>query len=361
MHVTAISAADLTDHHIARWRSLQTANPSCAGPHFSVEFVQAVAQVRGGIEVAIMSRGGEPFGFVPFRRAKGNIGRPIADNFSDSQGCVVSPKETWEADDVVARCGLNAFHFSHVPAACAALEPFVWKRTQASYIDLSEGFEAYRAARRKAGSDELQEALRKARKIQREIAPLHFEPRSTDPAVFRTLIAWKRAQLKSRSLGDSFAGPWVLPLLERIVNAHTDDFMGMMSVLRVGEEILAINLGMCSHGIFHGWVTTYNLGFAKFSPGLMMVAQLAQAAPKYAIRRIEMGGVREAFKKSLASGTYTLVSGAIDQRPVAGIATHGLLMAKEMIRETPLEAAARAAFRKLRQANFFVVPPLRDA
>lgn len=361
MNVTAISANDLTDDHVAQWRLLQAENPSCAGPHFSVEFVKAVAEVRDHIEVAMMSRGGEPFGFVPFRRTKGDIGRPIADNFSDFQGCIVSPNVCWDADEIVRRCRLNAFHFSNVPATCAALEPFVWQSKQASYIDLSEGFEAYRVSRRKAGSDELHEALRKVRKIQRDVAPLHFEPRSTDPAVFRTLIAWKRAQLKARNLGDSFAGPWVLPLLERIVNSQTDDFTGMMSVLRVGDEILAINLGMRSRNVLHGWVTTYNRDFAKYSPGMMMVVQLAQYAERQGVRRIEMGGGGEAFKMSLASGTYDLVSGAIDLRPVAKFATHGWMLAKEMIRDTPLEATARAAFRQLRQASLLVAPSPRDA
>lgn len=361
MNVTVISARDLTPDQIAQWRSLQASNATCAGPHFCPEFVQAVADERDCIEVATVTQDGRPSAFIPFRRTRGNVARPIADNFSDFQGCIASPEIPWEADELVRKCGLNAFHFSNAPVSCAALEPFVWKRKDASYIDLSQGFEAYRTARRKAGSQEIQESLRKARKIQRDVAPLHFELRSTEPEVFLTLIAWKREQLKSRRLGDSFADPWILPLLERIVHTKTDDFMGMMSVLRVGDELLAINLGMKSRGVFHGWVTTYNGRYAKYSPGLMMVTQLAQAAEENGIDRIEMGCGGEAFKKSLASGTNTFASGAIDLRPVTRFATQGWMMAKEMIRDTPLDTTARAAFRQLRHAKRYIVPSLRNA
>ena len=360
MNVIAVSARDLTRDHAMQWRTLQAANPSCAGPHFCIEFVQAVAEVRGDIEVAMVSQDGEPIAFVPFRRARGNVARPIADNFSDFQGCVVSPDASWAADEVLRQCRLNAFHFSNVPENCPALEPFFWQRREASYIDLSNGFEEYRAARRRAGSDEIQESLRKTRKIQRDIAPLHFEPRSTDPAVFRTLIAWKRAQLESQKLGDSFAGVWVLPLLEGIVNTRSDAFTGVMSVLRVGGEILAINLGMRSRGVFHGWVTTYNRHFAKYSPGLMMMTQLAQSAEENRIRRIEMGCGGEAFKQSLASGTHTFASGTIDLRPVTRIATQGWMMAKAMIRDTPLEAVARTVSRQLGHTKQLVAPAFRD-
>lgn len=340
---------------------MQAANPSCAGPHFCIEFVQAVAQVRENIEVAVVSENGEPLAFIPFRRTRGDVARPIADNFSDFHGCVISPESSWAADEMLRQCCLKAFYFSNVPENCLALERFVCTRREAPYIDLSQGFEEYRVSRRAAGSDEIQEALRKTRKIQRDIGPLHFEPRSTDPAVFRTLIRWKREQLQSRKLDDSFAADWVLPLLEGIANTSTDTFTGMMSVLRVGHEIVAINLGMKSRGVFHGWVTSYNRGFAKYSPGLMMITQLAQSAEENQIRRIEMGCGGEAFKKSLASGTQTFSSGTIDLRPVTRIATRGWMMTKELIRDTPLETAARSVFRQLQQAKHSVAPAFRDA
>ncbi len=356
MRVIAVSARDLTPEHIAAWRQLQSANPSCASPHFSVEFVQAVAAVRDHIEVGIMSQGGEPLGFLPYRRAKGDVGHPIADNFSDLQGCVVPPRACWSADEVIRKCQLNAFHFSNVPATCSVFEPFVWQRREASYIDLSLGFEAYRASRRAAASKQIQETMRKSRKIQREVGPLHFEPCSTDPKVFRTLIDWKRAQLRSRHLGDSFSGPWVIPLLERIVNSQLQNFQGMMSVLRVGDEIIAICLGIKSQDIFHGWITTYNHKFSRYSPGLMLVIHLLQHAESQGVLRLDMGNGDQAFKKSLASGSYSLVGGSIDRRPVARVATQGWQMAKEMIRDTPLETAARAAIRQLRR-RYSPIPP----
>ncbi len=358
MNVTAISASDLTPDQVAQWRHLQAAYPWCAGPHFSPEFVQAVAAVREGVEVGVLTDRGETVGIIPYRRTKGDIGRPIADNFSDLQGWLVPPQIPCTADELIRKFGLNALHFTNVPTACHVLAPFAWRRKEAFFIDVSDGFEAYRLARRRAGSGQMQRLLRKARKLERDVGQLHFEPRSTSAELFRAMIASKRAQLRSRKLGDSFSGPWALPLLERIMQLNTEDCLGMMSVVRVGTEVLAIHLGMRSRDVFHGWVTTYNSKYAKFSPGLLMVAELARHAERSGIRRLDMGSGAEAFKRGLASGSCELLCGAIDVRPVARIATHGWMMAKEMLRDTPINDAARAAVRRLRNVTRPVAPEL---
>jgi len=92
-----------------------------------------------------------------------------------------------------------------------------------------------------------------------------------------------------------------------------------------------------------------------------MITQLAHNADENQIHRIAMGCGGEAFKNSLASGTRTYFSGTIDSRPVTRFATRGWMAAKELIRDTPLEAAARTVFRQLQQAKTIIAPALRDA
>ena len=156
-------------------------------------------------------------------------------------------------------------------------------------MDLSNGFEAYRVERRRAGSDEMQEALRKSRKIVRDVAPLNFESHTTNYRVLETLITWKRNQLRAGGVPDCFRPAWVVPMLERLLHTRSESFQCLLSALYVGEELLAINYGLRCGPVMHGWMTAFNPKYRKFSPGLILLTRLAQEAESLGINRYRHG------------------------------------------------------------------------
>jgi len=320
---------------------LQQANGALDSPHFCPEFVRLVAEERDQIEVAVLQDSAGPVGFFPYYRDRADVGRPVAGSFSDFQGIICSSALQWDPLELLRECDLSAWFFDHLLASQAPMCKHHLATSLSPYLDLSAGFEAYRAERRKAGSDELREVLRKSRKIEREVAPLRFEPCSQDKKALDVLVRWKREQLQSLGLQDCFSEHWVLPMLERVALYRGERFSGMLSTLYVGDELLAVTLGMRSERVLHGWVTAFNRHYRKFSPGLMLIVKLAHAAESLGIHRIDMGRGNESFKRSFASGAITLAEGALDRRLVPRMLTRGWICAKELVRGTSLDAPAR--------------------
>ena len=77
MNIRLIPAEQLTPEHVAAWADIQRAEAALDSPYFRPEFTQAVAAVRGDVEVGVLEEGGEPVGFFPFQRGRGNVARPV--------------------------------------------------------------------------------------------------------------------------------------------------------------------------------------------------------------------------------------------------------------------------------------------
>ena len=341
MNISTLPATHLSDERIAAWTQLQRENSTLDGPFFCPDFVRLVAEERAGVEVAELQENSRPVGFFPYYRDRGNVGRPIVGRFSDFQGLVCPADLEWEPFELLRACGLSAWCFDGVLASQAPASKYHFARSQSTYLDLSSGFEAYRLERRSAGSDELRETLRKSRKIERDVAPLRFEAYSQDLSALDTLIRWKRDQLQALKRNDCFSESWVVPMLERVAMYRGQQFSGMLSTLHAGETLLAVNLGMRSDRVLHGWVTAFNREYRKFSPGLLLIVKLAQAAESLGIRRIDMGRGDESFKRSFASGAIPLAEGAVDLRWMPRLLTRGWICAKELVRGTSLDRPAR--------------------
>ena len=70
------------------WSQIQRDNEELASPYFRPEFTQAVASVRGDVEVAVLEDHGEIVGFFPYQRGRGGVARPVGGRLSDFQGVV---------------------------------------------------------------------------------------------------------------------------------------------------------------------------------------------------------------------------------------------------------------------------------
>ncbi len=306
-----------------------------------------MAALRDDVEVAVLEENSEPAGFFPFRRARGNVGLPIAGRMCDFQGMIARPGTAWTARSLLRACGLSALHFCGVPLAQAPLQPYCWAQANSPYMDLSAGFEAYQSKLRGQGSTGLLRAGRKARKLDREIGPLRFEPDTREPPIFRALIRWKLDQYRRTKAVNYLAEPWKIPLLESLLRFRGHDFAAMLSALYAGDHLVAVHLGLCSRGVLHGWFPAYNPDFAGYSPGQVMWQQLAQGAQASGIRRIDLGPGDERYKVSLMTGAATVGEGSVDLRHLRKWACRSWFHTCEWIRSSPLRTL-RAAWRATR-------------
>ncbi len=349
--ITTMSGNALDTELIDRWNKLQASNPTLDSPLFSAGFMRAAAQERHGIEVAVIESAGSVIGFLPYCRQHNNVAMPVAGSFTDFQGVISAPGTSIDIRKVLRSCRLAAWQFDHLVVGDESLEPFQWAFAESPYMDLSQGFDAFRDSCRNRGGKEMAEVLRKERKLEREVAPIRMEIESTNCHVFDTLIDWKRQQLGRQKRSDCFRPEWVLPFLNRILHTHGETLRPVLSAMYVGEKLAAINFGLRNGPVLHGWITAFNPEFHKFSPGLMLIVKLARQAEELGIERIDMGRGDESFKRNFSSGVTQVAEGAVDRRLVVGAMQHGWVRGKELLRGTPLSRPAQQLIRRLRHAS----------
>ena len=349
MKIELIKAANLTPTLISRWKEIVGHSRELSGPYFRPEFVQAVAAVRGDVEVAVLQDGNSVVGFFPFQRSTWNVARPVGGRLSDYQAVIAPSDVSWRVQDIMHGCRLAAWEFDHILASQAPLVPFHARLSLSRQLDLSGGFEAYLAGRKKAGARSQTETMRKFRKLDREQGGIDFTWNSTDREVFDQLLTWKSEQYCRTGLMDLFRHRWIVDLLQRLWNTQTAEFSGVLSVLKVEGSIAAVHFGMQSGGVLHYWFPAYDPGLSKISPGLILLLLLAQRANEHGISCIDMGKGDEDYKQSFASSGTPIAEGSVDLRPLATTFRRGWSATRDWVKQSPWREPAKTPIRWIRQ------------
>ena len=310
MKISLVLPAELAAER-ALWRRLLQTTQDLASPYFCPEFIEAVGSVRPGLRVAVLEEGSRIVGFFPFERSWLGEGYPAGGKLSDYHGVIAAPETSWCALDLLRACHLVSWRFDHVPASQAPFTAYARVQSASPALDLSGGFDAYRGQRRQAGSLRLAQLARKARKISRELGPLRFEVDSCDSEVLARVLAWKSAQCQRTGSVDFFARRWTRALAERIACEQGPSFGGVLSALYAGDDLVAAHLGMRSERVWHWWFPVYNLEFARYSPGGILLLRVAEAAAKSGASLLDLGKGSDPYKDSFATSETPLVEGCV--------------------------------------------------
>jgi CelD/BcsL family acetyltransferase involved in cellulose biosynthesis len=314
MKVVVERPESLSETELALWRRLQRSHDELSRPFMCPEFVRAASAARGDVWVAGFEEAGQLVGFLPFQRLGEHEGRPPAYGISSAEGAIADPQVHWDARQLIRHCGLESWSFDHlVPSV--AFEPHYTRLRNTCFIDVGRGYEQYARERREAGSKQLAELERKARKLEREVGSVEFTMHSDDPELLRTLMTWKSEQFARTKFVDRFRIPWVVDVVERVHATQTPDFAGVLSVLRVNDEPVALNMGLRSHSALEVWFPTYASPFAGYSPGRILLLRLAQAAHDAGIATIELGRSGASYKQRLMSGERPQAVGRVTLQP----------------------------------------------
>lgn len=341
MKITVVSGDKLTPELVLRWSQIQRQQPALASPYFRPEFTRAVAAVRGDVEVGVMQQGGEVVGFFPYQRSRRNVGQPVGGRLSDYQGVIAGGSVCWDAEELLRGCRLRAWHFDHLLTTQEPFRKYHRVVEESPYIDIGDGFDAYRAARPKSGTTEIRQTLRKARKMEREVGPLCLELHTVDDAVFEALIDWKTTQYRRTKVPNALGHPWSIALLKQVLAQQSEAFSGMMSAVYVGDRLAAVHLGMRSYDVLHMWFPAYDREFYEYSPGLILTVRLLQAAESLGIRTVDFGKGSSPYKLRLATGAFAVAEGAVDFRPLARRLRNGWRSTRQWVRSSPLRKPAQ--------------------
>ena len=326
-------------------------------PYLSPEFADLIQRRRGGISVALL-HGPEdlpgtdpPRGFFPFQTDGGGIGRPVGGGLNDFHGLVAPANLPVDPRALLAACGLRVWKFDHL-LPHPAFAPFVERADPSTYLDLSNGYDAYYQARRAAGSRKVKQIARMDRKFDREDGPLTFEPHVTDVAVLDRLIGWKRAQYRATGIFDMFTLGWPRDVLVDLLSAESPRLTGRFSVLFRDGEPVAGDLGMRCGTVLHSWYAAYDDAHAGHGPGHVCTLRTAEAAAADGVTRMELGKGPEDYKQSLASDSRPVGEGAVDLRAIAPLARtwrKTLRDAKESVASGPAAEPLRWTVRRAKR------------
>jgi len=346
----------------AYWSRLQEGSPHLASPFLRPEFAGAVARFVSGVKVAVLERNDGAKAFWAYQEERPRVGSPVGGKFGCLHGVVAPSGFVFDPVDLVAAVGLDRWHFDHLLADQGVFSAHHFEIHESPYLDLSEGFESYLEGRLALGctNRNIENALRKRRNLERDHGRCRFEADCGDTDVIGSLIRWKRVQMRETGHRDLFVSdPWIEPFLRETLEKRDDAFRGVLYALRVGGEPAAALYGLRSGGVLHGLLIGYNPRFARYSPGMILLVDLAQRGFSMGLQRIELGKGREFYKRTLKSGCRPVAVGAVCRAgPVGNLLRTGHRLKSAVARSNLGPPLKRWSGRLLRCSDRILRTPL---
>lgn len=349
--VEAMKVSDLGALERARWSALRQANPLLGSPYFDLRFMDVAGEIAPGAAVAVIRRGDEIEGFLPFQR-RGALIQPLAAPMSDIHGLIAPADTTLSLATVLRKLGADRARVSGLigPAASGLSVRY------AMAADVSGGFAAYEAGRSAAF---LKDKRRRLRALERDHGAVRFTFDRPTPDMLDQIVAGKRQQLRRTHQYDIFSCGWTGALLHRLADADDADFGLKLAVLRAGDVIVAAELGMTSGERHHLWFPIYDTAYARYSPGSLMTLETLRAAAEQGINRVDFGPGGEAYKRDFAEPAEPVFEGMIQARPPAVRLTGLPGMTKLSRRFDGITACEPSLVGRVRGASSFVTAMTR--
>jgi CelD/BcsL family acetyltransferase involved in cellulose biosynthesis len=311
-HIDRLAFSEIGGDQFGVWSEIQESHRALASPFFAPGFAAAIASVQSDVTVGVLRQGDTVVGFFPFQHDGSGGGRAIGEPVCDFQGIITNLESDIPVAALLSGCGLARWSFSHMIAEQGALRPFRREGYDSPFIDLVGGFERYRAGRRNAGTQQLQQVGRRRRQFEREVGPLHFEASSTCPEMLGALMRLKSEQYHRTGSYDRFAIPWIVALLGRLLDERGEVFGGILSILSTPGRLVAAHFGLRGRRTWHWWFPAYDPEFARYSPGLILLVEMMQAAESLGMDRIDLGRGEALYKRRFMTGVTPVYSGCVE-------------------------------------------------
>ncbi|MCG6155273.1 GNAT family N-acetyltransferase [Rubinisphaera margarita] len=322
---------ELSNRDVAAWREIASLNEVTSHPFLQPEFVQAVGKHRPETRVAVIQNGSDYVGFFPYQTTSAGVGHPVLPELTDYHGLIATDALDLSAEELLRKCGLLVWHFDHLPVSQGMFRRHHAYQDPSYLVRLSAGFENYAAELRERKSSVLSQALRKSRKLERELGPVTFHVHEESEEAVTNLVDWKRVHLDRRSGSNPFVRPWMHSLLREVSQTHGETFHPELSVLRAGGQCLAVHFGLRTGNRLVSWIPTFAPEFSQYSPGQVLYAELIRSAADRGIAEIELGRGENQLKLSLSNASVPLAVGAVDLRMTSRVIRSGWFRMRQMV------------------------------
>jgi CelD/BcsL family acetyltransferase involved in cellulose biosynthesis len=346
---SALPAADL-----ARWSALQAANPAWDSPFLAPGWALATERRQprdGGVRVAVMRRDGEAVGFLPVRVA-GAVAMPAGAPMNDYQALVGEPGLLVDPRRLVDALGVQRFDFSDMLLDQVAFAPYMRGTHIAYAVEAPDGYAAYAAGRRAAGSGLIKDLDKRRRKVEREVGPVRFTAHETCSQALDQLLAWKRRQYRATGQTDIFATPWTVDLLCGLFGSSAEGFGSALFTLHIGETLAAAQFNLLGRHTVHAWIIAHDETFERYSPGLLLFQDILRWMDQTPYRMLDLGSGDYRFKQQLATLHRPVADGFVGRPSPAALlreAQYGVRAAAESLPLGRVSQLPAKAMRRLDQ------------
>ncbi len=341
MRYRNIKPSDLSERELSEWRSFQREDPCLASPYFCPEYMLAVARVRDDVRITIIEDGGAVAGFFPHQRSPLGFGRPVGGNLTDYHGLISRRDLVIDPLELLRASRLVSWEFSHLPIEQASLASCRSASSRSPVIRLGGGWERYCDWLRGTGTQILKKQEYYRRRMEREIGAVSISHGGCDPAALDSLFRWKSEQYLRSGLVDVFAFPWTRELLRGLMDCRSRTFRGVLSELRAGGRLVAAHFGIGTQEAWHWWFPAYDIAFAKYSPGMVLLIDAVETACDEGVGLIDLGRGEAEYKARLSNDSIPICLGEVRVPSIRIRARDGLSRGKDRIRRSPLYALAR--------------------
>lgn len=294
------------------WVRFQAGNPDLRSPFFSPEFCRIVAGVRPDLRIAVVPGDAGPEAIFPFHMQRFGRLAPLAGPISDYHGIIGPPAAGRAIGAILRAAGAQAFDFNHAPASQTVFAHNAFLTTSSPLVNLSDGFESWRQARR-AEVRALRDVERRGRKLAREVGPLRFVANDRSDEVWQAVLDWKRAALAAMGVRFILDRGWAREVVETIRATDTPDFGGITAALWAGDTLAAVHFGMRTSTTAHWWFPSYNAALGRYSPGLMLLMESLRHAADTGITEFDFGRGGERYKGEFANSSRALCEGSVER------------------------------------------------
>ncbi len=302
MDIEVVKPDGLQPADAARWSELRQA-VGLDSPFFSPDWPRECARANGPdrrARIAVLRDQGRAVGFLPARLSR-FAAQPVGAPMCDYQGAAVEAGYRFDPRAVVRAFGVHRLDFDTQIASQLEMTPYMRGRAASHVVCLREGYDAYAANRKAAGSNVLVDCARKRRKLTREMGEVRFTAASTSQADFDAMIAWKRQRYAESRQTDIFNAGWTGRLLQNLFADPLGEVSGQLFTLHAGSTLLATHYALTDGRALHAWFIAHDEEAARYSPGMILIADILQWAAARGISEFDLGTGGYRFKHSLAN------------------------------------------------------------
>nr|BFE85710.1 hypothetical protein GCM10020093_083110 [Planobispora longispora] len=259
MRVTITRPDGLGAAELALWRSWQAPGSGLDSPFLAPDFALAIDRARKDVrvEIAVFEDGSGLAGFLPTSGTAARWAGPSAWGSPTARAWSTGPAPGPPAGRPGGRLALGLG--VRPPPRRPAAPPRARRRARGlPVMDLSEGYDPYRDARRALTRSAIGGVERKDRKLGREHGELRLEYGCRDPEMLRLMMRWKSAHYRRTGAADRFGWPWVRQLVEESFATATEEYGGLLSTLHAGDTPVAVEFGLRSGTVYERWFGAYD-------------------------------------------------------------------------------------------------------